>query len=334
MTEASERILDEATDWLLQMTEKRGDRATRAGLEQWLAADPQHAVVWKDLNHSYDLIGDTRPELAGRWRGQDVPRHSRRWFRHRDASRRDAGRPRPQRRIGRKVVAAAAAVLLAVWTAPGAWVALRADHRTSTAQLQLVRLEDGSSAQLGPASAIRIRYEASERRIEILAGEALFEVRHDEARPFRVAAGDVTTTVLGTGFDVRRLPTATEVGVRHGRVRVDSAALTGGSVVLGPGDQVAVMGTGQARTDHGSPLLIAGWARGEVNARDRTVAEVIDDIRPWYGGKIILVGNAIATKRVNGVFNPRDPAQAIRSIVAPLGGEIMQITPWIILIRD
>jgi len=332
MTDTTERILDEAADWLLRITEKPGDRSARAGLEQWLAADPRHAEVWKELNRSYDMIGATEPVLVDRWQNGQAPVHSPRWLRRRDASRRNAGRPRSERRLGRVAAAAAAIALLTIWGAPSAWIALRADHRTGTAELETVNLADGSTAQLGPGSAIRIRYENGERRIELLAGQALFEVQPDKARPFRVMAGEVTATVLGTAFDVRRMPGATEVGVQHGRVRVDSATLIGEPVILGPGDRVAVDEGGQARKDHGSPLLIAAWAHGEVNARDRTVAQVIDDIRPWYGGRIIVANDEIATKRVNGVFDPSDPAAAIRSMVAPIGGTVTEITPWVILI--
>ena len=79
--------------------------------------------------------------------------------------------------------------------------------------------------------------------------------------------------------------------------------------------------------------MIASWALGEVNARDRTVAEVIEDIRPWYRGRIVLMSSATAARRVNGVYDPRDPAKAIRSLVLPLGATVTQITPWLIVVH-
>lgn len=334
MTDASERMLDEATDWLLRLTDNPGDGAARAQFRQWLTADPQHEAVWRELNHSYDLIGEAQPEMADGWQGEPGMRpHGRRWFRRRDASRRQSVRPRKHRSSRPAVAAAAVAALLAIWAGPEAWLALQSDHRTGTGELETVRLADGSTVRLGPGSAIRVAYEAGTRRIDLLAGQALFEVESNKARPFQVVTYEMTATVLGTAFDVRRLDGSTGVGVRHGRVRVASAVAGVDPVILGAGQRVLLDEAGGARMDKLSPQLIAAWAHGEVNARDRTVAEVIDDIRPWYSGRIIIADDALAARRVNGVFNPRDASRAIRSMVAPLGGSVTQITPWLIIVR-
>jgi hypothetical protein len=50
-----------------------------------------------------------------------------------------------------------------------------------------------------------------------------------------VAAGRIKTTVLGTGFDVRWLPAATQIGLQHGRVRVDDAGSAQGPTFLSAG---------------------------------------------------------------------------------------------------
>ncbi|WP_183030154.1 FecR family protein [Altericroceibacterium spongiae] len=333
MTQASERILDEATNWLLQLTEHPADDAVQTAFRQWLAADPQHEKVWKELNHSYELIGATQPDMADRWQDEPAMRPlRRRGFRRQDARRRHVASPGRFRRR-RAIAAAVAAVLLAVWAGPSAWLMLQSDYRTGTGELETVRLPDGSSARLGPGSAIRIVYKAGTRRVDLIAGQALFEVEPDKDRPFRVVAGNVTATVLGTAFDVRRLGETTGVGVRHGRVRVASTASGNGPIVLEAGQRLSLNEAGAIRMDRLSPQLIAAWAHGEVNARDRTVAEVIDDIRPWYRGRIIIADEALAAKRVNGVFNPRDASHAIRSMVAPLGGSVTRITPWLIIVR-
>lgn len=314
----AERILDEATDWLLARTDKPGDREIQARFQQWLAADRRHGEVWESLNHSYDLIGKTQPQMATQ---------------RPERGKRKAGHPLQALRK-RRVLAVAASVALAVWLAPEAVLALQADHRTGTGELQVAKLEDGSVAQLGPGSAIRVRYAGGERRIDLLAGQALFEVKPDKSRPFRVHADDVTVTVLGTGFDVRRLRSRTEVGVQHGRVRVDRSAYAASPVFLSAGDFVAVGEDGEAVTDHVAPQLIASWALREVNARDRAVSDVIDDIRPWYRGKIIVASAALGKRRVNGVYDPRDPSKAIRSMILPLGGAVTQITPWVIVVHE
>lgn len=330
--DAPDRIVDEATDWLLALSERSVDRQLRARFQQWLDADPRHVEVWEGLNHSYDLIGKTRSEWVDSGLGTAQFAQSERRRRRRVPRLLDAARG--PRRLGRGgIVAIAASMALAAWLAPDAILALRADYRTGTGELRTAVLADGSTARLGPGSAIGVRYVDGERRIDLLAGEALFEVMPNKARPFRVHAGNVTVTVLGTGFDVRRLGSHTEVGVQHGRIRVDRPD-GAGSVVLGAGDVATVDSGGGLASDHVPPALVASWSLGEVNARDRTVADVIDDIRPWYRGRIVVASRALGERRVNGVYNPRDPAKAVRSIIAALGGRVTQITPWLIIVHE
>ena len=329
----AERILDEATDWLLALTERPDDLSIRPRFDQWLAADRRHGEVWESLNHSYDLIGKSQPQMATLWPDESARTRSGRWLWKREPGRQEAGYPLQTVRK-RRVLAATASVALAVWIAPEAMLALEADHRTGTAELHVAKLADGSIAQLGPGSAIRVTYTEGERRIDLLAGQALFQVTPNKSRPFRVHADDVTVTVLGTGFDVRRLPSRTEVGVQHGRVRVDRSAHEANPVFLSAGDFVAIGEDSKAVTDHMAPQLIASWALREVNARDRAVSDVIDDIRPWYRGTIVVTSKALGKRSVNGVYDPRDPSKAIRSMILPLGGAVTQITPWLIVVHE
>ncbi|MCW2389648.1 transmembrane sensor [Sphingobium sp. B11D3B] len=332
----AERILDEATNWLLALNERPNDRSVQARFRQWFMADSRHGEVWDSLNHSYDLIGQTQPQMLPRSAERRVPGADRPWRRKRKQSRRDAASTRHAVRSIRKgpIFTAAACIAVALWFSPDIILAAQADHRTGIGQLSIVRLEDGSTAKLGPRSAIRVSYVSGERKVDLLAGEALFDVMPDKSRPFRVHADDATVTVLGTGFDVRRSPSGTEIGVQHGRVRVDPVARAASGVVLSAGDVVVVGEDGATVRDHVAPQLVASWALREVNARDRAISYVIDDIRPWYRGKIILTSKALGNRRINGIYDPGDPSKAIRSMVLPLGGSVTQITPWLIVVHE
>ena len=62
---------------------------------------------------------------------------------------------------------------------------------------QRARLDDGSTLELNAASAVRVQFTASERHVQLEAGEAHFAVAHDTARPFIVSAGGILPS-LGT----------------------------------------------------------------------------------------------------------------------------------------
>jgi transmembrane sensor len=65
-------------------------------------------------------------------------------------------------------------------------------------------LADGSNVRLAPGSAVAFDDRGAERRVRLLRGTTWFDIVHDPRRPFRVATGGITTTVLGTAFEVRR----------------------------------------------------------------------------------------------------------------------------------
>lgn len=73
---------------------------------------------------------------------------------------------------------------------------------TTTKRKQL-QLSDGTKVWLSPNSKLSYpaRFGEKERRV-ILDGEAFFEVTHDIKHPFIIKSGDVSTTVLGTSFNV------------------------------------------------------------------------------------------------------------------------------------
>jgi transmembrane sensor len=69
------------------------------------------------------------------------------------------------------------------------WLTLsRPDQfQTKVGEQRSVLLADGSRVTLNTASRIEVRLQADQRVVQLLQGEALFEVAHDAQRPFRRA---------------------------------------------------------------------------------------------------------------------------------------------------
>ncbi|HYE37039.1 FecR family protein [Methylocaldum sp.] len=132
--------------------------------------------------------------------------------------------------------------------------ALRADFRTAKGEIRAVLLPDGSRATLNADSAVALRFEDSVRRIELLRGEAFFEVAKDTARPFVVASGEGETKAVGTTFTVRQSKEKTEVAMLEGVVEASTVrqrlSLKAGQVAsLQPDGQIVLRngGIGPAR---------------------------------------------------------------------------------------
>ncbi|MFT6344308.1 MAG: transmembrane sensor [Paraglaciecola sp.] len=85
------------------------------------------------------------------------------------------------------------------------------EHSTHT-------LEDGSVLTLNSNSQVEVYYTLSKRVINLLTGEAHFDVVSDPNRPFEVYAGNRMIKAVGTAFSVYRLENNIEVLVTEGNV--------------------------------------------------------------------------------------------------------------------
>jgi transmembrane sensor len=97
---------------------------------------------------------------------------------------------------------------------------------TDIGERRSLTLADGSMVDLNARSQLRVEFSKTERRVELLNGQALFQVAKDKARPFIVHCGDATVRAVGTQFDVYRKDSGTTITVLEGRVAVYSSART------------------------------------------------------------------------------------------------------------
>lgn len=325
----------EAVDWLILLQDDPDNQEDRARFEAWLAEDPAHAVAWADIQLTAGLIDAVPPLHQAVWADE------KRLLSPAEASaRRRRGTARGGAfsltgRSGRRalvVALTAAAACLVVVAAPTLSLRLQSDYVSGAGEMRTVRLEDGSEMRMAPGSAVSLAYGEGRRGVRLLRGQAYFEVQPNPARPFVVDAGEVETTVLGTGFEVRKGKVGAEVAVRHGRVRVEREQ--GGAPVavrLAAGDRVTVSSTGGVLSRE-RPERVASWTQGDLIVSDRSVREVIAALRPWHSGVIVMTGRGLESRRVTGVYNLRDPEAALASLAQVHDLKVRRITPWITVV--
>src|SRR5690606_7892291 len=76
-------------------------------------------------------------------------------------------------------------------------------------------------------------------RVVYLEGEAFFDVAKDTLHPFKIHSGDITTTVLGTSFNVQAFADEEiTVSLVSGKVQIENqSALNDSQIYLKPGEQ-------------------------------------------------------------------------------------------------
>ncbi len=323
-----------ASEWLVALTEEPGDADLRARFDVWLSLGPENAADWVEILRTHEVMGMLPPVHKAQWEAFAAGRPAGALPAGPGFGRPSAKRGRPAglragRRMAGVLAAAAIAACLAVIFLPPALLRLRADAVTATAQLRTITLPDGSIAQLGPESAIDISYTAHERRVRLLQGEAFFTVVHNPGLPFSVEAGGVRTTDIGTAFEVRRMQGGTEIAVRDGLVRVDGPAL---STQLGAGQWIELGPNGQIARGDADPGEVASWLRGLIIVKDRPTGELVEELRPYYSGIVILRGQGLADRPVTGVFHAADPVSALEAAARSQGARFTRLTPWMIVI--
>jgi transmembrane sensor len=173
-------------------------------------------------------------------------------------------------------------------------------------------LEDGSRIVLDRNSRLRVAYTRSGRDIDLLAGQARFEVAKDANRPFRVHTKSADVVAVGTTFEVSTQPARTTVTLLEGRVNVRTISATElvqpRVEVLAPGQQLEIAADG-ALVDHQAVNVenVTAWERGTLVIDDAPLHEALDQMNRYSSTRLVVQGGpALLTRRVSGVFRVGD----------------------------
>jgi len=189
--------------------------------------------------------------------------------------------------------------------------ATRAGERTT------VTLADGSTVSLNGATRLRVIYADGQRRAELLAGQAFFDVRHDVSRPFVVRAGASETRVLGTAFDLDLTRTQVALAVYRGAVGFDPVGTPRG-VVVRAGYRSAVRGGVAAAPTRFDPVL-PDWRKGWIDTAGMRLDDLVEILDRQGGVRIARPAEPLASTTVFGRFRTDHPDRLLNAIGSGFG---------------
>jgi transmembrane sensor len=190
---------------------------------------------------------------------------------------------------------------------------------TRAGEVRSVTLEDGSTIQLAGATRIREDFTGVERRVQLLEGQALFQVTRNPERPFQVDAGLQVVQAIGTEFDVSRNENRVEVAVSEGIVAVTTRGMadaTGPAVIkLTKGQAVAFQGAVATGGVRQVPVdRIGAWKDGALIFESVPFSRLLDAMGRQYGGHFTVDDPALANKSISVSFAPQDKKEAVRLV--------------------
>lgn len=314
-----EQAIVDASAWLARLSGDQVDEGDARDFDAWLAAAPEHRAAYQQLLadwHAFDRHADAILEDLKRTGRQQRPSMARRgWFAAGGA-------------------ALAAAMALAVLPpmfveapAPQVFQTARAEHRT-------IKLADGSTVDMDAETRLRVSFSKSRRQVTLDGGQAIFDVTHDTARPFTVAASNHIVRVVGTQFEVRNRDKALTVTVARGRVEVRPDEPGGGrTYLLTPGERLAISETGAEAMKIVDPQETFSWRSGRLVYRNQPLGEVVADLNREFVQQINIGDPNLARIPITGVIvldNPRAVTDRlslmlpVKTVVSPQGLTLLQ----------
>jgi transmembrane sensor len=166
---------------------------------------------------------------------------------------------------------------------------------TSRGETRQIILPDGSTIQLNAATAFSYprHFSGSTRSVTLLKGEAYFQVVSDRTRPFTVITGNLTTTVLGTSFDIRAYEQEKDVQIAlmTGKVSVADKRNHAPTLLL-PHQWIRLdSGTnGEEKGVFDNDDEVAAWKTGALNFKDASFGDIAFEIGNKFN--VTLVNNS------------------------------------------
>lgn len=276
----------------------------RRDRQSWTADDERHLNVW---------LSDSMAHRIAYWRLESV------WYR---ADRLNALRSlspsatKPvsnrSRRGGALFAVAAAFVvgLVAVTPFVRTLIAPSSEKTYATAigGRETIRLADGSTIELNTNTIIRTAITPGTRKVELVRGEALFQVKHNASWPFVLLASGHRVVDLGTKFLAREDGARLKVVLIEGSARVESKAAPdrkSNAAILVPGDEAVATTRGLSVTHKSDRELNIelGWQHGVLVFEHATLAQVAREYNRYNVQKIVI-GDTKAAARVITVTLP------------------------------
>lgn len=230
----------------------------------------------------------------------------------------------PSRRRALRIGGAIAATALI--GVAGTWHVLRRHGRFSTGkgETKVIALQDGSVVTLNTASEILVRYSDTARSVELIHGEALFDVAKHKSRPFVVTAGRTNVRAVGTSFTVRRMEASpVQVLVREGIVEVFEPAAGGPPVRISANMMAeAIQSRGGAINASSVPAAQMNrqmaWQNGQIAFEGETLVQAAAEFARYSDTRIVIDDPALAREEIAGLFKATDPIGFAQTIAISL----------------
>jgi transmembrane sensor len=250
------------------------------------------------------------------------------------------------------VTGIAASIILFVFLFIGLPEAKKADKHgaqntisTKRGSKSKVQLPDGTEVWLNSDSRITYNENFQENIREVsLEGEAFFDVKRDEARPFVIHTTSIDVKVLGTAFNVRSYANEknTETSLIRGSVEITLVKSPDKKkIILRPNDKLIVNNNectllqDEKRDTHEPVMTLAKinykqkdssaveiyWVKNKLAFDEETLENIALKIERWYDVKVMIGDEKLKQEYYTAFFEDKTLHEVMEALRLSAGGE-------------
>ncbi|MCB5206464.1 FecR domain-containing protein [Methylovorus mays] len=295
-------IIDAAITWSIKLDYNEANEDIKRRFEDWLRANPMHAVAWErihSLRHSFSDTSAPSAIVISAMEHADQQRHQSLLKR-------------------RKTIQLLSLATLAIGTgwlmrAQLPWQRLTADASTGIGEQRTLQLADGTELILNTDTAIRTDLSGENRIILLLRGEIMVktgtDMHHAEKRPFLVYTSFGKMQALGTRFTVRLATEGALISVQEHAVALYPAQSKASYVVKANESRwLRESGTEPANLQG---MDAGSWVHGVISGNNIRLADLLAELARYRMGHISCAPE-IADLRVSGLFHIKDTDKTLQ----------------------
>ncbi len=181
-----------------------------------------------------------------------------------------------------------------------------------------MNFDDGSFIHMNSVSSITYpnKFDEDHREIEV-KGEAYFNIKRDESRPFKIKVKDYYVEVIGTSFNIQAYEDEDDfsVTVESGTVKV-ILDREGNNTAILEKDQKLIFNpeTNVTEIIDVESALELSWRKGILHFNSTPLAKVEKIIERWYGINLVIRNTDLYNKSFTGTHHNEN----IRSVIEAL----------------
>lgn len=179
-------------------------------------------------------------------------------------------------------------------------------NQTPKGKIQKIVLADGSTVWLNAGSVFKYpqTFDGKVRTVELVDGQAFFDIKHQDNHPFVVKTSSLSITVLGTSFDVKAYKNEkfTKVRVLTGKVGVSvQGRVNAPAIMLLPTQQVILNNTTENVTQASVAKIavIDSWRKNVMIFEDEELSQVFKALERKYNIQITVEDKELLSQHIS-----------------------------------